>query len=69
MINTPIGNYDKSGGLYPANFGCRFPFFSKIAYPCNHPCIAYTRALTLAGNVIEFAPLFACYWFTKSMGL
>ena len=69
MINTPIDNYDKSGGSYPANFGCHIPIFFKIAYPCNYPCNAYTRALTLAGNVIEFALLFACYWLTKSMGL
>jgi|GEM_PF-3703900 len=30
MKNTPIDNYDKSGGSYPADFGCHIPiFFSK----------------------------------------
>lgn len=46
-----------------------FLCFFKIAYPFTLSCIAYAGALTLAGNVIEFAPLFACYWLVKSMGL
>lgn len=70
MKNKPTDNNHTSGGSYPANFGCHIPiFFFKIAYPCNYPCNAYARALTLAGNVIEFALLFACYWQVKSMSL
>lgn len=62
MINTPIDNYDKSGGSYPANFGCRIPiFFSKIAYPFTHSRNTDANPLTLMDKVIGFAPLFTCY--------
>ncbi len=70
MKNKPTDNNHKSGGSHPVDFGSHIPmFFSKIEYPCNQSCNAYITALTLAGNVIEFALLFACNWLVKSMSL
>ena len=70
MKNKPTDNNHKSGGSHPVDSGSHIPmFFFKIAYPFTLSCIAYAGALTLAGNVIEFSPLFTCYWWVESMSL